>query len=151
LPGASSINGGPRAAQGRADWLSVLSALDTIRSRAFATGSVASLDHVYAQGSAVLSEDRRRLGDLRSAGLLARGLRPELLAVQPIRAEPGTVVLQVRDRLPPYTIVDHNGNLVERRRGRGEETWKVTVVPAAVSPGQWHISSIQLADRPITE
>jgi hypothetical protein len=135
------------AAQGRADWRSVLSALDTIRSRAFATGSVALLDRVYAQGRAVLSEDGRRLDDLRSAGLRARGLRPSLVAVRPIRAEPGAVVLEIRDRLPPYTIVDHNGDVVERRPGRGEETWQVTLVPAAASPRQWLISSIRLADR----
>jgi hypothetical protein len=144
--GQSSIAGGPAAAQGRADWLPVLSALDTIRSRAFATGDVPSLDHVYARGSAVLSEDRRRLGDLRSAGLLARGLRPSLVAVRPISAGPGTVLLEVRDRLPPYSIVDHNGGVVERRPGRGEETWQVTIVPATASPGQWRISSIRLAD-----
>ncbi len=149
--GSSSIIVIPGGAQGRADWLPVLSALDTIRSRAFATGSVALLNHVYARGSAVLSEDRRRLGDLRSAGLLARGLRPALVEVRLIRAEPGAVVLEVRDRLPPYTIVDHSGDVAERRPGRGEETWQVTIVPAAASPGQWHISSIRLADRPVTE
>jgi hypothetical protein len=143
--GHSSIAGGPAAAQGRADWLPVLSALDTIRSRAFATGDVPLFDQVYARGSAVLSEDRRRLGDLRSAGLLARGLRPSLVAVRPISAGPGTVVLEVRDRLAPYTIVDHNGGVVERRPGRGEETWQVTIVPATASPGQWRISSIRLA------
>jgi hypothetical protein len=124
----------------------VLSALDTIRSRAFATGDVASLDLVYARGSAVLSEDRRRIGDLRSVGMLARGLRPSLVAVRPVRAEPGAVVLEVRDRLPPYTIVDRDGGVVERRPGRAEETWQVTIVPAAASPGQWRISSIRLAD-----
>jgi hypothetical protein len=149
--GPSPITGGPGAAQGHADWLPALSALDTIRSRAFATGSVALLNHVYAQGSAVLSEDRRRLEDLRSAGLLARGLRPALVAVGVIRAEPGTIVLKVRDCLPSYTIVDHSGDVVERRPGRGEETWQVTIVPAATSPGHWHISSIRLADRPVTE
>jgi hypothetical protein len=146
LPGHSSIAGGPAAAQGRADWLPVLSALDTIRSRAFATGDVASLDLVYARGSSVLSEDRRRLGDLRSVGMLARGLRPALVAARRIRAEPGTVVLEVRDRLPPYTIVDRDGGVLEWRPGRAEETWEVTIVPAAASPGQWRISSIRLAD-----
>lgn len=144
--GHASVAGGPAAVQGRADWLPVLSALDTRRSRAFATGDVPSLDQVYARGSAALSEDRRRLGDLRSAGLLARGLRPSLVAVRPIRAEPGAVVLEVRDRLPPYTIVDHNGGVVEQRPGRAEETWQVTIVPAAASPGQWRVSSIRLAD-----
>jgi hypothetical protein len=144
--GPSSIIGGTSTTQGRADWLPVLSALDTIRSRAFATGSVALLNHVYARGSAVLSEDRRRLGHLRSAGLLARGLRLALVEVRLIRAEPGALVLEVRDRLPPYTIVDHSGDVAERRPGRGEETWQVTIVPAAESPGQWHISSIRLAD-----
>jgi hypothetical protein len=59
------------------------------------------------------------------------------------------VVLQVRDLLPPYTIVDHGRHVMERRSGRGEETWQVTIVPAATSPGQWCISSIRLADRPI--
>jgi len=148
---SSSIIVLPAGAQGRADWLPVLSALDMTRSRAFATGSVALLNHVYASGSAVLSEDRRRLDDLRSAGMLARGLQPALVEVRLIRAEPGAVVLEVRDRLSAYTIVDHSGDVAEERAGRGEETWQVTIVPAAASPGQWHISSIRLVDGPITE
>lgn len=143
--GPSSITGGPAAPQGRADWVMVLSALDTNRSRAFAIGSLATLGHVYAQGSTILNDDRRRLRALRSAGFFARGLRPSLAAVRLIRAEPGIIVLEVRDLLLPYTIVDHAGDAIEHRPGRGAQTWQVSLVPSPRWPGQWLISSIRPA------
>src|SRR5215475_14593046 len=143
--GHSSITSQPAVAQGHADWLPVLSALDRNRSRAFATGGVAAPGKVYAPGSAALNVDRRRLSALRSAGLFPRGLRPSRAMVRPIRADVGSVVLEVCDRLPPYTIVDHVGDAVELRPGRSEQTWHVTIVPVPGSPGQWFISSIRLA------
>lgn len=140
---ASAAQASPVASVDRVDWRPVLADLDTLRSQAFATGEIELLDRVYAPASAVLAEDRWRLTELRTAGLSARGLRLSLVTVRLVRAEAGGVMLEVRDRLLAYVLVDRNGTVVERRQGRGAQSWQVSIVPAGEPADEWRISSIE--------
>jgi hypothetical protein len=55
---------------------------------------------------------------------------------------PGRVILAVRDLIPPYQLVDVQGEVVAQRAGRGERSWLITLVPAAEPLGEWRIESV---------
>lgn len=120
-------------------WADVLAGLDDRRSTAFATGTAALLDDVYAAGSAPLARDAAALADLTGRGLRAVGLRLRVETVSVVSSTSGATTLQVIDHLAPYRLVDSAGAVVATEPGRGQVTWTLTVKPAADG---WRISDI---------
>ncbi len=130
-----------------ADWPPIIEGLDDRRSRAFATGEAKLLTQVYALDSPALVVDRRRLADLRGRRVTATGLRLVVRGVRVASAAPDIVVLQVRDEIPAYDLVDEHGAVVEHRPGRGSRSWRITLQPAHAALGEWRISKIE----PVTD
>jgi len=135
----------PSAAPPSSDpsWLRVMAALDAARDAAFADGDADELSGVYVAGSAALAADRRTLGLMADAGQRARGLALRLVSVEVRSHTPTSVELTVRDTLPPYDIVDADGQL-RRQPGRGEREW-VVGLRAAAAGGSWRIATIDAA------
>jgi hypothetical protein len=124
-------------------WLRVMAALDAARDGAFADGDVDELSGVYVAGSAALAADRRTLDQMADAGQRARGLALRLVSVEVRSQTPTSVELAVRDTLPPYEIVDADGQ-VRRQPGRGEREW-VVGLRATTAGGSWRIATIDAA------
>ena len=133
----------PRPA--RPAWASVLAELDDRRARAFATGSGDELAGVYVTGSPALRRDQQRLAQLTGAGVRARGLRLTPTRVQLVRRETGRVVLHVTDRLAPYALVTADGRVVDRRPGRSDEAWRITL---ARTPAGWRMVDVARLTAP---
>ncbi|HEX7105343.1 MAG TPA: protein kinase, partial [Acidothermaceae bacterium] len=140
-----TASGQPTAAPPSSDtsWLRVMAALDAARDGAFADGDVDELSGVYVAGSAALAADRRTLDQMADAGQRARGLALRLVSVEVRSQTPTSVELAVRDTLPPYEIVDADGQ-VRRQPGRGEREW-VVGLRATTAGGSWQIATIDAA------
>lgn len=132
----------PAVAGGEMAWSGTLTELDARRSMAFAAGDAELLGQVYARGSPALAADAEQLRDLLAAGVVAQGLRLTVIDASVRQTGPGRVVLAVRDRIPPYRLVDARGELVAQRSGRGERSWLITLAPAAEPLGEWRIESV---------
>ena len=141
-PSASVIRGSDHVA-----WADVLTELDARRSLAFGRGDLAALDEVYADGSAALAQERERLEQMQVAGVTARGLTHRILPARVLDTAPGQVTLAVRDEMTAHDLVTATGEVVSRRPARGEREWLGTVVPAALSEGEWRISGVESADN----
>jgi hypothetical protein len=120
---------------------SVLTRLDSTRDAAFRAGSATGLQRVYVAGSAPLAADESVLSAMTSAGEHAVGLRLELRQVTVVTARSGSAELLVTDTLPPYDLVSTNGRRVHVR-GRGEATWRISLVESASG---WRIGAISAA------
>lgn len=120
-------------------WLSVLTTLDDRRNAAMANLDAAALVNVYAAGSAPLAADAASIRQLAAAGVRVEGIRLEIRSVQMVRRTPAATTLRVVDRLPAYQIVDADGQVRERRPGRGPLPWLVGLVPAGDG---WRIASV---------
>lgn len=139
-PQAAVVRGSDRIA-----WVDVLTELDARRSAALGSGSTAMLEAVYAEGSAALAEEQRRLDELLAAGVTVRGLAHSIVSAEVTSTGPGSVVLAVRDEMAAYELVDASGDVVARRPARGARQWLITLVPTPTSEGEWRISSVQPA------
>jgi hypothetical protein len=124
-----------------AGWVTVLAALDTARSRAFAAGDEAALSAVYLPTSPAGRRDAAELARLAGAGVRAAGLRLDTTSVRLVGRSPGRVQLRVTDVLPAYRLVDARGRVVARPEGRGARTWTV-VLGRAGSRGPWRVYDV---------
>jgi hypothetical protein len=129
LPRASSAGALPPASPVPAtNWPATLAALDAARSAAFARADSAALADVYLPGSAVLAADRALLARYAARRTRVANLHLVADAVTPATPARGDVgVLDVTDRLLPYTVVDASGRTVARYPGRGAARWRITL------------------------
>jgi hypothetical protein len=123
------------------DWAGVLEGLDALRSKAFAQGDSDVLEQVYLPDSPVLAAEQATLAALTAVGAHAEGLRLKLVEVRQETVAPDRVVLTVVDELPDYRLVDAAG-AVERRAGRGNFTWRVTLRPLPGASNEWRIAGL---------
>ncbi len=137
----AQVAGGPASSD--SSWLRILRALDAARDHAFADGDSDELAGVYVAGSSALVADQRTLAEMENSGAHAAGLSLSLASVEVRSQTPTSVVLLVRDTLPPYEIVGPNGG-VQRQPGRGERDWLVTL-QATSAGGSWRIATIDAA------
>jgi serine/threonine protein kinase len=124
------------------DWSAILARLDSGRDAAIANLDAAALNQIYAAGSPPLAVDAAAIRRLAGAGVRAEGLRLEIESVRLIRRTPAGAVVRVVDRLPAYEIIDADGQVVERRPGRGSAAWLVELVPAGDG---WRIAAVRRA------
>jgi hypothetical protein len=110
------------------DWSAVLATLDEARSAAFAEADDHGLDGVYAAGSPALARDTALLGQLRTGGLTARGVRLVPTSVEVVTSSDRRTVLRVVDVMPPYELVDVGGAVSSSRPGRESARWVITLV-----------------------
>jgi hypothetical protein len=139
-PAAASAQPPPALASSDTGWLRVMAALDAARDQAFADGDPDELGGVYVTGSAALAAERQTLVAMADSGERARDLSLTLVSVELESQTPSSARLRVRDTLPPYEIVDAEGD-VRRQPGRGERDWLVTL-RTATAGGTWRIASI---------
>jgi hypothetical protein len=152
LPGADRLNapgeaevpvdlcGGPQPAPTEeppavTDWTQVVQSLYVLRTEAFTEVDASALCDVYAPTSQVLAEDAELLQLYADAGVHTEGLAFEVVTAEIVSQEGGRVVLEITDRLPPYQLVDENGEVVAEKEGLPEATWEAELVPASDASG----------------
>jgi hypothetical protein len=119
-------------------WPEVLAGLDARRAAAYADGDPLALAAVYAARSPAGERDRAALSRLLQVGERVHGLRPVLLEVGAQTVSADRVALRVRDRQPPYVVVDRIGRAATRP-GRGAAAWTVTLIR---TDGEWRVFEI---------
>lgn len=117
------------------DWTQVVQSLYALRTQAFTEVEAMALCDVYAPTSQVLAEDAELLQLYADAGVHTEGLAFEVVTAELVSQEGGRVVLEITDRLPPYTLVDDDGTVVAEKEGLAEETWQAELVPAPDASG----------------
>lgn len=120
-------------------WASVLNRLDADRERAFADGDASLLSQVYTHGSGVLAADQKQLGEIRSSGGRAFGVRHQLRALRLVSAGPERVVLDVREALMGYEL--RHGDQVAQQPASATKTYQVTLL---TQNGAWRIHELTL-------
>jgi len=153
IPGGSSAGALPSAP--RQDWAATLASFDAARSAAFGQADAAALEDVYVEGSAPLAADTALLTSHARAGHRVADLHLLVVAATPVSANDADVVLDVVDRLLPYTSVDGRGRVVQRWPGRGERRWRITLrrtggTTEPDSPPAWRIAAVTTAPAPLT-
>jgi hypothetical protein len=121
------------------DWTQVVESLYSLRTQAFAEMDATLLCDVYTPTSPVLSRDANLLQAYADAGGRVDGLAFEVVTAELVSQEGGRVVLAITDRLPPYQLVDDDGEVVAEWEGLPEETWQAELVPAPDASG-WRFS-----------
>jgi hypothetical protein len=121
------------------DWTQVVESLYSLRTQAFAELDATLLCDVYTPTSPVLSRDANLLQAYADAGGRVDGLAFEVVTAELVSQEGGRVVLAITDRLPPYQLVDDDGEVVAEWEGLPEETWQAELVPAPDASG-WRFS-----------
>jgi serine/threonine protein kinase len=121
------------------DWTQVVESLYSLRTQAFAELDATLLCDVYTPTSPVLSRDANLLQAYADAGGRVDGLAFEVVTAELVSQEGGRVVLAITDRLPPYELVDDDGEVVAEWEGLPEETWQAELVPAPDASG-WRFS-----------
>jgi hypothetical protein len=117
----------------------VVESLYSLRTQAFAELDATLLCDVYTPTSPVLSRDANLLQAYADAGGRVDGLAFEVVTAELVSQEGGRVVLAITDRLPPYELVDDDGEVVAEWEGLPEETWQAELVPAPDASG-WRFS-----------
>jgi eukaryotic-like serine/threonine-protein kinase len=121
------------------DWTQVVQSLYALRTQAFTDLDATLLCDVYAPTSPVLSRDANLLNTYAEAGGQVEGLEFEVVTAELVSQEGGRVILAITDRLPPYELVDDDGDVVAEWEGLAEETWQAELVPASDASG-WRFS-----------
>ena len=107
-----------------ADWLAVVTELDTARAHALSAADPALLDGVYTSSSAQRSADTAVVADLAAKGLRVQDGTHRIISagiVPPDGAESTTVQVAVVDSMPAHPIVDAAGEPVGQTAARSEE------------------------------
>lgn len=120
-------------------WKRILTRLDRVRARAFATGDVSALAAVYRSGSAVLRRDRAVLRAYVARGLTVHGVGFDLLDVRSGRPGPGVAVLRVVDRLRAATARSGGGARLPLPRD-GPTVHRITLTRHV---GGWRIAAVE--------
>jgi len=107
-----------------ADWLAVVTELDTARAHALSAADPALLDGVYTSSSAQRSADTAVVADLAAKGLRVQDGTHRIISagiVPPDGSESTTVQVAVVDSMPARPIVDAAGEPVGQTAARSEE------------------------------
>lgn len=111
------------------NWVDVVDALNTRRSAALVTGQTSLLCEVYDPSSPALVSDLEL-----DAAYTERGVRPDSLVfvveqATLVEQDGALLVLEITDRLEPYSLVAQDGRVVAELPGIGSETWQARLVP----------------------
>lgn len=123
-----------------ADWLAVVTELDSRRAHALITRDVAFLDLVYVAPSVLADADGRTIQDLTDTDRTLAGAAHVVSTVrwQSTEAD-GSVRLTVSDELPPYPILSAAGTKVGTTVGRGATQQVMVLQP---TPEGFRIRSV---------
>ena len=121
----------------------VLHAWDAGRTTAYARGDPAALRRLYVPGSRAGARDLRILRAYAERGLVLRGLRTQVLAVEVTTATPRRLVLEVTDRRV-------GGRAVSARGGRDvvalpRDAPSTRVLAFHRSHGRWRVAAVSPA------
>lgn len=139
--GQSDLCGGPRPAPEEepaevTDWTQEVQRLYTLRAQAFEEIDADLLCQVYAPTSEGLVRDVELLQEYAENEVRTQDLSFEVINADLVEQNGGTVVLEIADRLPPYQLVDTDGDVVETKEGIDHGTWTAELVPIADEPDQ---------------
>jgi hypothetical protein len=125
-------------------WGRLLEELDARRAEAFAAADPRRLDFVWAPGSAGLLADVSAVRALAVRGLVAQGVRHDLLSVALLEPGASRVRLRVVDVLPAHLVTSRTTGRAgqhERVDGRGAAVHEVVVVRVGE---RWLLSEVRL-------
>jgi len=144
LPGSSAVASQSAPAVVPVDpafWRAVFATLDTRRSRAYATDTLALLGQVYAPGSPALATDLSTLRRFAAEHVDVVGLRVEVMSLRVLEVRPGSATVQVVETLAPYELV-RAGQLLNHSGRQAAVTYRVGLVPAVGEAGGWRIATV---------
>ena len=121
------------------DWWSVVTALDTARSAAFANADRTVLATVDAPGSVAMKADLAAVGELADADVQAQGYRVVQTDVHVLSSSADSVVLAVSDRRSAYRLVRADGSVASSVPARDVRTWRVHLVNVS---GTWLVHDV---------
>lgn len=123
-----------------ADWLAVVTELDSRRAHALTTRDPAFLELVYVMPSALADADGRTVQDLTATGRLLTDAAHLVSQVQWQGSDSdGSVRLLVTDELPPYPILSTDGSTVGTTAARGPTVQEMVLAP---TPHGFRIASV---------
>lgn len=134
----ADLCGGPRPAPEEeppevTDWTQEVQRLYNLRAQAFEEINAELLCEAYSPQSDSLVRDVQLLQEYVDQGVRTRNLSFEVIDVELVEQNGGTVVLEISDRVPPYQLVDENGEVVEEKPGMDNDTWTAELGPIADS------------------
>ena len=118
---SAAADGGPAST---ADWLAVVTELDTARAHALAAADPGLLDAVYTASSAQRSADTAVVADLAAKGLRVQDGTHRIISAGIVPTDgsaSATVQVAVVDAMPAHPIVDMAGDPVGETAARSEE------------------------------
>ncbi len=134
VPGGVELCGSPGAAAQTTppipqDWASVIDELYTRRSAALVTGQQQRLCEVYDPRSPGLSADLELDTAYADQRVRPDGLVFVVEEAAVVQQQGALVVLEITDRLEPYTLLDTDGTVVAELPGLPSSTWQARLVP----------------------
>lgn len=120
---------------------SVLHAWDDARAAAYARGDPAALRRLYVPGSSAGLRDAKVLRAYAERGLVVRGLRTQVLALQVLASDPGRVKLKVTDRRSGGRAVGRGLRVLLPHDA--PSTRVVVLRSGAVGEGKWRVVSVR--------
>jgi Protein tyrosine and serine/threonine kinase len=123
-------------------WREIVVGLDSARGVAFAAARARDLNAVDVTGSPASRRDLAAVGVLDRRGVVARGWRPLLEVVTVESRTPRRIVLRVRDRMAPYTLVSADEAVRHRVASRGPRWWRLELRPVQ---GRWRVWDVRAA------
>jgi hypothetical protein len=132
----AELCGGPRPAPTEAppevtDWTQEVQRLYSLRAQAFEEINAQLLCQVYAPTSTGLAGDAELLQSYADEGIRPEGLAFEVVTAELVSQTGGRVVLEITDRMPAYTLVGEDGEVVEEKAAIPDQTWQAELVPIA--------------------
>lgn len=113
------------------DWTQEVQRLYSLREQAFEELDAQLLCQVHSPTNTVLATDVETLQAWSDAGIRADGLTMEVVTAELVSQQAGKVVLDITERVQPYDLVDEDGEVVERKEGTPENTWRAELVAVA--------------------
>lgn len=92
-----------------ADWFDLVQQADAVRGQAYAAADPAGLDTAFDPAGIAWVQEKRRVDELRTAGLQASGWLTTLSSVALLQQEQATARLRVEDQRGAYQLVRTDG------------------------------------------
>lgn len=129
----------PAVALPVADWFDLMQQADAVRGQSYAAADAAGLARAFDPAGMAWVQEKRRLDDLKSAGLRVSGWQTEISSVALVRQDETSALLRVEDQRSHYQLLGVAGAITEIPAAPAS-AWLVEV---NYRDGEWLIASVE--------